>query len=60
MSKSQRPQANACRLLIGASMTLLATVPATQSFTTYWWCFRTANGTYHSGWTGWSSFYRSL
>jgi hypothetical protein len=37
-----------------------AQVPVSQSFTTYWWRFRTANGTYQSGWTGWSSFYRSF
>lgn len=34
------------------------TVPASQAFTTYYWAFRTYNGTYTSGWTGWSSFYR--
>jgi hypothetical protein len=35
-------------------------VPASQWFTTYYWSFRTYNGTYTSGWTGWASFYRSL
>lgn len=34
-------------------------VPASQWFTTYWWRFATHNGTTYSGWTGWSSFYRS-
>ena len=36
------------------------TVPASQWFTTYYWAFRTYNGTYTSGWTGWASFYRSF
>lgn len=36
------------------------TVPATAWFTTYWWRFKSNNGTTDSGWTGWSSFYRSL
>ncbi|HEY5951971.1 MAG TPA: hypothetical protein VIV40_41025 [Kofleriaceae bacterium] len=35
-------------------------VPASQWFTTYWWRFSTWNGTKQSGWTGWSSFYRSF
>ncbi len=35
-------------------------VPATQWLTTYWWRFRTNNGAFYSGWTGWSSFFRSL
>jgi hypothetical protein len=35
-------------------------VPASQWWTTYWWRFSTWNGTWQSGWTGWSSFYRSL
>jgi hypothetical protein len=35
-------------------------VPASQWLTTYWWRFSTNNGTVQSGWTGWSSFYRSL
>jgi len=35
-------------------------VPASQWFTTYWWHFATWNGTTYSGWTGWSSFYRSF
>jgi hypothetical protein len=35
-------------------------VPATQWLTTYWWRFSTNNGSVQSGWTGWSSFYRSL
>jgi hypothetical protein len=35
-------------------------VPASQWLTTYWWRFRTDNGAWTSGWTGWSSFYRSL
>jgi len=35
-------------------------VPATQWFTTYWWHMATWNGTTYSGWTGWSSFYRSF
>jgi hypothetical protein len=37
-----------------------ATVPASQPFTRYWWRFQTNNGTQQSGWTGWSSFYRSF
>jgi hypothetical protein len=36
------------------------TVPASQWWTTYWWRFAAANGHTTSGWTGWSSFYRSL
>ena len=36
------------------------TVPASQWMTTYYWRFRTNNGTYTSNYTGWSSFYRSL
>jgi hypothetical protein len=36
------------------------TVPASQWQTTYYWRFKTWNGAIHSGWTGWSSFYRSL
>jgi hypothetical protein len=36
------------------------TVPASQQFTRYWWHFRTYNGVQYSGWTGWSSFYRSF
>jgi hypothetical protein len=35
-------------------------VPASQWLTTYWWRFATSNGSWSSGWTGWSSFYRSL
>jgi hypothetical protein len=35
-------------------------VPASQWMTTYWWRFSTNNGYVQSGWTGWSSFYRSL
>ncbi|MDB4970693.1 MAG: hypothetical protein JWN44_6382 [Myxococcales bacterium] len=35
-------------------------VPASQWLTTYWWRFSTYNGVVNSGWTGWSSFYRSL
>lgn len=35
-------------------------VPASQWFTTYWWRFGTWNGQVGSGYTGWSSFYRSL
>ena len=35
-------------------------VPASQWFTTYWWRFSTNNGAVQSGYTGWSSFYRSL
>jgi hypothetical protein len=35
-------------------------VPASQWLTTYWWRFSTNNGAIQSGWTGWSSFYRSL
>jgi hypothetical protein len=37
-----------------------ATVPTTQQFTTYYWRFSTDNGYAESGWTGWSSFYRSF
>jgi hypothetical protein len=36
------------------------TVPASQWFTTYHWRFASYNGHVWSGWTGWSSFYRSL
>jgi hypothetical protein len=36
------------------------TVPASQWWTTYYWCFSTWNGTYRSGYTSWASFYRSL
>lgn len=36
------------------------TVPASQWMTTYYWRFRTSNGRFASGYTGWSSFYRSL
>ena len=36
------------------------TVPASQWWTTYWWRFAAQNGHTTSGWTGWSSFYRSL
>jgi hypothetical protein len=35
-------------------------VPASQWFTTYWWRFATWNGRTSSGYTGWSSFYRSF
>ncbi len=35
-------------------------VPASQWFTTYWWHMATWNGTSYSGWTGWSSFFRSF
>jgi hypothetical protein len=35
-------------------------VPASQWFTTYWWHFATWNGRTSSGYTGWSSFYRSF
>jgi hypothetical protein len=35
-------------------------VPASQWMTTYWWRFSTNNGSWQSGWTGWSSFFRSL
>ena len=35
-------------------------VPASQWFTTYWWRFSSNNGYVQSGWTGWSSFYRSF
>lgn len=35
-------------------------VPASQWFTTYWWRFGAYNGTVQSGYTGWSSFYRSF
>ena len=35
-------------------------VPASQWFTTYWWRFSTNNGKAQSGYTGWSSFYRSF
>ena len=35
-------------------------VPATQWMTTYYWRFSTNNGQIQSGYTGWSSFYRSL
>jgi hypothetical protein len=36
------------------------TVPTGQPFTAYFWRFRTSNGSRTSGWTGWSSFYRSF
>ena len=35
-------------------------VPASQWFTTYWWRFASWNGAQVSGYTGWSSFYRSF
>lgn len=35
-------------------------VPASQWWTTYYWRFRTDNGVHVSGFTGWSSFYRTL
>jgi hypothetical protein len=35
-------------------------VPASQWMTTYWWRFSTNNGSIQSGFTGWSSFFRSL
>jgi len=35
-------------------------IPAKQWLTKYHWRFRTYNGSYHSGWTGWSSFTRAL
>jgi hypothetical protein len=35
-------------------------VPASQWFTTYWWRFKTWNGSAWSNNTGWSSFYRSF
>ncbi len=37
-----------------------ADVPATQWMTTYYWRFATDNGYWNSGWTAWSSFFRSL
>ena len=37
-----------------------ATCSAGQWFTNYWWRFATHNGYTYSGWTGWSSFYRSF
>lgn len=37
-----------------------ATVPASQWFTRYWWRFSSSNGVHASGWTTWSSFYRSF
>jgi hypothetical protein len=38
----------------------IVTIPAPQPNTQYWWRFRTDNGHQTSGWTGWSSFYRSF
>jgi hypothetical protein len=35
-------------------------VPASQWMTTYFWRFSTNNGSVQSGFTGWSSFFRSL
>jgi hypothetical protein len=35
-------------------------VSTPQWFTTYYWRFATDNGTFRSGYTGWSSFYRSF
>lgn len=35
-------------------------VPATNWMTTYYWRFSTNNGFVQSGYTGWSSFYRSM
>ncbi|MBT6325261.1 MAG: hypothetical protein HOJ35_04780 [Bdellovibrionales bacterium] len=35
-------------------------VPVTQHFTKYYWRFRTDNGTFQSGWTGWTKFTKSL
>jgi hypothetical protein len=37
-----------------------ADVPASQWMTTYWWRFGTINKNWGSGYTGWSSFFRSL
>ena len=37
-----------------------AVVPTTSRFKTYYWRFRSDNGTIRSKWTSWSSFYRSL
>lgn len=34
--------------------------PTSQWMTTYWWRVQTTNPKYTSGWTGWSSFFRSL
>lgn len=35
-------------------------IPTDQLLTTYQWRFRTNNGTYTSGWTGWGSFFKTL
>lgn len=35
-------------------------IPTSQWLTKYQWRFRTNNGTYRSGWTGWVEFYRTL
>jgi hypothetical protein len=35
-------------------------VPASQWMTTYYWRFKTDNGSQQSGYTGWSSFFRSF
>jgi hypothetical protein len=36
------------------------TIAVRRAFTRYWWRFQTYNGAQYSGWTGWSSFYRSF
>jgi hypothetical protein len=35
-------------------------IPIEQLFTTFYWRFRTDNGTWQSGWTGWSKITRSF
>lgn len=35
-------------------------IPTSQGFTTYYWRFRTSNGTYQSGFTGWMAFYKAF
>ena len=35
-------------------------VPVNQHFTKYYWRFRTYNGTFQSGWTGWTKFTKAL
>lgn len=35
-------------------------IPTDQKLTTYQWRFRTTNGTFTSGWTGWTSFFKAF
>ena len=35
-------------------------IPVEQMFTTFYWRFRTDNGSWQSGWTGWSKLTRTF